>query len=183
MTKNKNAIKKVFSGTGKIINIMLIVIFIILLVFNIYKFVSSTFYDNKMPKLFGFASAVVVSGSMSGSIEVGDYIIIKESKSYEKDDVVTFTKDNMLITHRIIEVTEEGYITKGDANTVDDGEIYFEQIEGKVVLIIPKIGLVVKHIMTPYGIFICIIVILVFAVIQSNKTEGKNKKEDEKTDD
>lgn len=183
--KNKNTIKKVFSSIGKIINIILIVILIILLIFNIYNLISRSFFDNDMPKFFGFASAVVVTGSMSGAIEIGDYIIIKEAKQYKEDDVITFKQNNMLITHRIIEVTEEGYITKGDANTAPDDMIEYEQIEGKVVLIIPKVGKVVDFIKTPFGILVILaLVLLIFGVRHAIETAGKNKKENgnEKTD-
>ena len=42
-----------------------------------------------------------------------------------------------LVTHRIIEKNENGYITKGDANnTNDEGTIYENVIRGKLFLII-----------------------------------------------
>ncbi|MEM0204970.1 MAG: signal peptidase I [Nitrososphaerota archaeon] len=79
-----------------------------------------------------FPFLVVKSGSMEPVIHVGDIIITipvqpSEIKADPKDgDVIVFFKppycDDLryLIVHRAIGVTEEGFITKGDANSMSD---------------------------------------------------------------
>lgn len=75
---------------------------------------------------------VVKSGSMEPVIQVGDIIItlpVQPSEirvGPEDGDVIVFFKPpycgdlRYLIVHRAIEVTEEGFITKGDANPLPD---------------------------------------------------------------
>lgn len=71
---------------------------------------------------------------MEPNIKVGDYIIIKSSKSYKENDIVTFIdKNNNIITHRIKEINNDRVITKGDANNTVDDEIHVSSIKGKVI--------------------------------------------------
>ncbi|MDI9487067.1 MAG: signal peptidase I [Bacillota bacterium] len=179
MTKeNPKKIKRIFKVLGKVLNALLIVVLLILVAFNVYNIIAKTVFHDDMPKIFGYAGAVVVTGSMSGAIEIGDYIIIKESDEYTKGDIVTFVKDDMLITHRIIEVTQEGFITKGDANAVPDDMIVYEQIKGKVTLVIPKAGKVVDFIRTPLGIVLILALIaLIYGIRYTiESTKKRNQK-------
>ena len=41
-------------------------------------------------------------------------------------DVITYRRGNMVVTHRIVEKSEEGYCTKGDANAEEDAGIVLE---------------------------------------------------------
>ena len=78
---------------------------------------------------------------MMPTFEKGDYILIKKQKEYNVGDIITYEVEEQgtkyLVTHRIIEKNENGYITKGDANnTNDEGTIYENVIRGKLFLII-----------------------------------------------
>lgn len=92
--------------------------------------------NNKAFRVFGNYISVVVSGSMEPTIMTHDFIVYKASESYQIDDVIVFAASGMLIVHRIIEVRENGFITKGDNNINDDfntfGIIKPNQILGKV---------------------------------------------------
>lgn len=60
--------------------------------------------------------------------------IIPDSESdIHIGDIITFTQDNMLIIHRVIEIgtDSEGtyFVTKGDNNSIDDGKIRFKDIK------------------------------------------------------
>ena len=66
---------------------------------------------------------IVLSGSMEPAIKVGSVVVIKPSKKYDVNDVITFGKDtkkDVPTTHRIVdERVVSGntlYTTKGDAN-------------------------------------------------------------------
>ena len=65
-----------------------------------------------------------------------DFIVYHKSDKYHIDDVIVFSAKGLLIVHRIIDETDEGFITKGDNNSIDDletfGVIKLEQIYGKV---------------------------------------------------
>lgn len=90
--------------------------------------VISTKASGGEPSLFGYQIKTVLSGSMEPDIKTGSILSIKEvddPTDFQTGDVITFrTEEDILITHRIVEVNEAGgeYITKGDANNAPDRE-------------------------------------------------------------
>ena len=141
VVKEKSMVKKVFGwiGTGFL---TLLVVIASWLCFD--KFV----LKHRVPSIFGYSSLMVATGSMSGTIEEGDLIIIKDTGDYKIGDIVTFFQDgdDITKTHRIInkEVTEDGvtyWITRGDANnSPDKRSITSDEIIGEVVVTIPYVG-------------------------------------------
>ena len=102
--------------------------------------------------LYYESSAVVLTGSMSGTIEPDDFIITHKQSDYMVGDIVMYQTGGTPVTHRIISENEKGYRTKGDANNTDDGtDIPKEDVVGKVVLVIPKIGAAIRIVRTPIG--------------------------------
>ena len=100
----------------------------------------------------------VETGSMEPTLEPGEGFVAIPAEiagPIEEGDIVTFEARALhgggLITHRVVERTEHGYITKGDANPstdqagqephVTDGQIVAKalQIDGEVVAI-PHLG-------------------------------------------
>jgi len=75
----------------------------------------------------------VATGSMEHGIHVGDYIVVKHSNSYKVGDVVTYQKGNINITHRIIKISGDRIVTKGDSNNTEDEEITSDSILGKFI--------------------------------------------------
>lgn len=100
------------------------------------------------PSLRGYQVKTVLSGSMEPDIKVGSIIFIKqteENASFKKGDVITFlTEENILVTHRIIKVENEGqrFITKGDNNDGPDIEpVLAHNVVGKYTgITIPYAG-------------------------------------------
>lgn len=172
--KYKRAVKiavKITSG-------LLYAVLFLVLAYNIYNLIARVVFKQDLPKLFGTAGAVVVSGSMHPAIEVGDMVIIKEQDGYKVGDIVTFREGNMMITHRIIDSTPGGFITKGDSNTGNDGEITLDRIEGKVIAVIPKIGLALGFLQSPLGMLVLVIaglllILMPYAVQRVKKRKVK----------
>ena len=81
--------------------------------------------------------AVVISGSMESAIHIGSLVLIEKNKTEPAiGDIIAFEKGGAFITHRVAEIKDEGYITKGDANSIDDIErLDPEDIRGVVVKI------------------------------------------------
>lgn len=138
---------------------ILTVFLLLILLVNIVTMVQIVVLGQEMPMLFGYGKAVVATGSMEPAISPGDMIIFRGQDDYEVGDIVIFEDENF-VTHRIIERTENGFITKGDANNVDDGEILTEQMTGKIVLIIPKVGYAADFLKSPLGILVIVIGLL-----------------------
>ena len=135
--KETSLVKKIFSwiGTGFL---TLLVVMASWLCFD--KFV----LKHQVPSIFGYSSLMVATGSMSGTIEEGDLIIIKNTGDYKVGEIVTFFQDGDTIptTHRIIGVDDEGlWITRGDANNSKDSRsISSDEIIGEWVMTIPYVG-------------------------------------------
>jgi len=109
------------------------------LLFSVAGIVRRVAFREEIPLVLGYGNAVIISGSMMPTISVGDVVVIRKQNEYFVNDIITF-KERSHITHRIVERTENGYITKGDANNTTDPEITQDQIIGRVVWVIPKVG-------------------------------------------
>ncbi len=129
----------------------------------------------------GYKSFLVQSGSMEPAIMTGDIIIIRKQTAYATRDVITFqNKDYGVVTHRIVRVSEENgeelYETKGDANRTDDsGSTNQENVQGKVVFVVPKLGYFVAFAQSLPGLIILILIpagILILSELKSLVTEG-----------
>ena len=137
VVKEKSMVKKVFGwiGTGFL---TLLVVMASWLCFD--KFV----LKHRVPSIFGYSSLMVATGSMSGTIEEGDLIIIRDTDDYKIGDIVTFFQDgdDIPTTHRIYNIDEDGkWVTRGDANnSYDKRSITNDEIIGEVVLVIPYVG-------------------------------------------
>lgn len=157
--------RKFLKVTLKIINIAFMVFLSLIIISNVYTGIKRKVTGELQPTVFGYSSAVVISGSMSGSIEVNDLIITHTEKDYKTGDIITFKNNSSLVTHRIIEVNENGFRTKGDSNnTEDENEVTKEQIVGKVVLVVPKVGAVIGFLQKPLGMLM--LFLIVFLMIE-----------------
>ncbi len=135
--------------------------------------------------LCGFTPYVVLSGSMEPTIETGSLCFINRHAGYENvkgQDIIAYRlKDNTLVTHRVVEINEDGMVTKGDANKDNDATlITSDNYMGKNVFWIPKVGYLVKVFQTTTGkiIIITCIVILFVAGFLFGEDKKKNKELD-----
>lgn len=156
---------------GKIFSAAVTAIIAALLLCNVYTIVLRTAFDVLQPSVFGVSTAVVITGSMEPAVSVNDMVVIHEQESYEPGDIVSYQSGSMLVTHRIAEATENGYITKGDANNTDDGEIAREAVVGKVVLVIPKVGYAIAFLQTPLGMLVMTGVLFALVALPMGRKE------------
>ena len=174
--KNKRMTKKIFKYI--ILNV-LIIIFIINLILS--------FEENT--HILGIYMFNIVSESMEPTLEVNDVVVVHKClpSQLQKDDIITFLQDERIISHRILEITEDKgtykFVTKGDNNEIPDPDkIESSQIYGKVLFRIRKIGKVVSYIQNVRGfINIAMFAIIVFILVnlrdkQKNTRKIKRKK-------
>ena len=92
----------------------------------------------------GVQPTVIYSGSMRPALDVGDIVIISEVPIDEikEGDIIQYRTENIPIVHRVYDVSGTNvFLTKGDDNDKPDSDsILAEQIMGKVIFTIPKIG-------------------------------------------
>ncbi len=133
--------KKVIS---KIINVVLVLV--ILSASSLIVVVGINKTKGKPTMVMGYGFMAVLTKSMRPDYPEESVVVIKKTDSSElkTDDIITFYSSdpknyNMIITHRIVEATDNGdgtysFTTKGDANLINDEyKVESERIIGKVI--------------------------------------------------
>lgn len=163
-----------------ILGIILLFIFIVVGTLLVDKYINKS----SVPMFAGYSPLIVTTGSMSGTIEVGDMVIVKRTDDYKLGDIVTYieAEGKTPVTHRLVNYgPEEGtFIAKGDANnSTDIFPISVDQIAGVVVLTIPKIGLFFDWFLHDFGFIyaLALVAIVVAAVYFWNMFKGEPEKE------
>lgn len=124
-------------------------------------------------QLFGINIFVVLSGSMEPAYPVGSLVYVAETdpKELAAGDVITFNLSEAVRgTHRIIEVVEENgeraFRTKGDANEQEDsGLVTEDDLVGKVIFHLPRMGYMVNYLQSSQGRFAAISAIAVLLLL------------------
>lgn len=105
---------------------------------------------------FGVRPFVVSGYSMKPTLMAGDLVIIQPTapETIREGDIIQFRVLSGSVVHRVKTIRAENgtltFITRGDNNNVDDDPVTADQVQGKVVLVIPKIGwptLVLKRVL------------------------------------
>ncbi len=172
----------------KVIKWIVLALLLFLLACNIYVLIRRAAFGDKMPRVFGFASAVVVSPSMEPTIKVNDMVIVHTRKEYREKDVVMYLDSyGDYTTHRIVGETENGFILQGDNNdSPDSAPVAKDKIVGAVVLTIPKAGKLSNFISSPWGALTIAVVgmaiiflpdVISSLVRKSKKGESEEKEE------
>ncbi|MDD4282588.1 MAG: signal peptidase I [Bacilli bacterium] len=170
--KNNEVVEKTINF---LLNI-LIVVFSIFLMISVYIGFQTRIIGNDYANFFGYSLFEVQSGSMEGTIDVGDWIIVKLSSKVKVDDIITYQSNGEYVTHRIIEVYKGTYITKGDANNSKDDPIDQNQIVGKVVKILGNFGIIRKTMFNPAVLLTLIITLYLFhTAFKKEKINLNNK--------
>lgn len=167
----------------KIINIILdilIIIFGVILLISIYNNIQIKILGNEYSSFFGYSTFEVQTGSMADTINPGDWIIVKNTKNVELNDIITYSKKGEFITHRVVETYKDKYITQGDANNSKDDPINKDQIVGKVAKILPGLGIIRKTFFNPLVLITLIITLYTISYVLRNTAkkdeEDNNKK-------
>ena len=172
----------IFSSVFLIFGLICLVIAALTVILNINKPDDAYIFGKYKPIL-------VMSGSMDGDgndstpahyMKVGS-IVIAEKTSYDKvkvGDVITFSADNQYVTHRVAEITEKGIITKGDANSVSDGNVLGpESIKAKVISVWNWAAPITIFFMSSnWWIYVSIAVIILIIFILFLRSSSKSRK-------
>ena len=97
------------------------------------------------------------SASMVSTIPPGSLILIQDEPWYQAGDIVTFwakvNNKEELVTHRIIAVGGNVYVTKGDDNQQSDRELVQPRlIEGRLVAFFPLLGRIILFLQSKPGL-------------------------------
>ena len=163
-----NKLLSYFYISIKSLLVSFICLMIVLLSFFVYYFGDLLLNPSKVP---AFGAYIIVSKSMTPTINVGDCVIIKRmnNDNYRIGDIITYdmsdsNNPNFLVTHRVVNkrVIDSGdsfYTTRGDNNNlVDTKQINTSDIYGKVLFKIPKLGLLFSFFNKPSNFFLWLLI-------------------------
>ena len=134
------------------------------------------------------SDSIIDTNSMAPTINIGDIVIVKkvEKEKLKQSDVITFSQEGEVITHRIIKVEADfKYVTKGDNNNTEDTKkVKYEDILGEEILIIPYLGKAIQIIDNKIIFLIICLIILICAFINIQKNEKlENRREKKKIEE
>ena len=93
----------------KIIVTIIYILLIPILIYNLTLIAQSIVNPEKTPNFFGIKAYVIISGSMQPKLDIGDIVIVKNTKLEElqEGDIISFRKGQSVVTHRISEIIKE----------------------------------------------------------------------------
>ncbi len=154
-----------------VVNVLLVVVVLFGILCSYTAFVAKS--GDGVPDLFGLRFFSIQTQSMEPTFYAGDLIVdtrVKDAAKLEVGDVITFYTiiqgERVLNTHRIIEIEDNDthlyFTTQGDNNTLEDSlGVHQNEIVGKYLFAIPKLGGVIDFMQTGTG-FLVVIVLPVF---------------------
>lgn len=121
-----------------------------------------------IPKIAGYESYIVISGSMEPTFPVGSIVYSKETDPtlLRSGDVIVFSdpsRGTAPITHRVVSNNPftQTIRTKGDANSREDvNPVSYEDVIGKVERYLPSVGFIAAMFSTKTGKFIVALMLL-----------------------
>lgn len=175
--KNLGKIKKI---GRKVIKYVFRALLILLVLYNVIYVIGHEYDKTFNIKIFGMSAAVVESDSMKPDINKKDVVIIKKEQNLIEGDVIAFYQQEQLKIRRIARVNEDSkgktYLTKGDNYFYYDAkEMNHDQVEGKVIKVLKKSGIIVKLFQSK-GLVIFNTIILVPILLYNKKLEQRRKK-------
>ena len=132
----------------------------------------------------------VPTGSMEPNIPTWSFCVLNVRVPYEDiqiGDIVVYNRksDGMRIIHRVVEITDDALVTKGDANHIDDGpSVTPDNLFGKYLFHIPGIGKPLAMMKTPAGIAVTAVIVvgLLVWMMKDDRREREKKLEKEQQD-
>lgn len=130
--------------------------------------------------LSGLRLCVIQSGSMEPTIPTYSVCLVTTQVDYDDlsvGDIVVYTRqsDGKQIVHRIVDITDAGAITRGDANQTDDGvSVTPDNLYARYIAHISCGGRIINAIRTPIGcavIAVLVVVLLAWNIIDDKRRD------------
>lgn len=154
--------------------------------------------SGQAPEFLGYSFFRITSGSMEPTIHIDSLAVVKhvEPEDIRVDDVITFYSDDPVLqgypnTHRVTQIIEEEgklyFVTKGDANVIEDAEYADgDKLIGVVIFVSPLLGKAMRLLSNPL-IFLSLIAlplvyILLSSMVDTIRIAKKISEEEDKSD-
>ena len=96
--------------------------------------------------LLGFRPILVAGVSMEPTLKTGDVVVTRDVpvEDVRVGDIIRYRDENSHVLHRVVLIQSARgavqFVTQGDANNTLDEPVHGDRLEGKVVLVVPKVG-------------------------------------------
>lgn len=166
-------------------NLIFYILMIIIVILIAYVMVIRVFTKQNRIGDIPINFYTILTQSMYPKIKAGDIIITYKNSDnkYKTGDIITFVSTGkstagITITHRIVEIKKENgkysYITKGDNNNTKDlDEVKSNNVIGRVIIKIPKVGYLQQFLVTKFGWIVAILLpslgIIIYDFIKISK--------------
>lgn len=181
----KDALNKIMF----IVGIILCIILLPLLIVNITMIIKSYTSDDEVPSFGRYVPFIVLTDSMSGKIESGDFIICEkiEAEDVEVGMIISFYdpagNGSSVVTHEVIAIdTSDGLMfkTKGFANNIADEQLVpAKNVIAEYKFRIPLLGSISYFMSTVPGLIVCVFVpfglLIGYDVIKRKMNEKNNQ--------
>ena len=166
----KQVVRKVFNAIYRVISTSVIILGVVLGILY----------------LCGIRLYHVKSGSMGELLPVGCVCFVSTYTPYDSikvNDVISFrVSDDMLVTHRAVEITKEGITTQGDINEGPDPDpVTKENYIGKTMFAVPYVGYFLAWLHTKKGMItlsITVLAILIMGYFYRNEENSEELPQD-----
>jgi len=129
----------------------------------------------------GYNLYIIETGSMEPDYPVNSVVFVKECDrdTLTAGDVVTFSREGVIVTHRIVSVNGDGTLTtKGDANKTNDiRPVNKSNVIGRVEKCVKGLGPFVIFLSDIYGKIFIVCLVLISMIIDPGQKGGKKKNE------
>ena len=178
-----NKKKKEMDVRQKIIGIILTIILICvitLMIIAIYTFIQIKVIHKSFNHFAGIIALYEETESMKPVINVDDIVfVVINNEGLKENDIIAFYDNDYVITHRIISITDDSYITLGDNPNSGIENVNKDQILGKVFYIW-RFG-TWKKTMTSPQVYILVLITLMlgsFTILEFKKDKINKRRKD-----
>lgn len=154
----------------KIIKKVFFALFLLMSLSYLYIVVSPKIFKNFYP--FGIKTAIVLTGSMEPTLNIDDFVILRELKGrVNVNDIVSYKRpdEKNEVLHRVVSVDKNIVITKGDANNKEDDPIDVMQITGVYVRKVKYLGKIIAFFTKPLGVSFTVTLFLIILLFPTSK--------------
>ena len=118
-------VKKVLNYIGKVLSYASIVLLVIIGAFLLYYLFTMQKYKNDPEFKPEVSLYTIISGSMEPILKVGGILYYEKINldDFKKDDILVYQLNEHIVSHRIVNINEYGFETKGDNNNSNDSYI------------------------------------------------------------
>ena len=160
---------KILKIIKKVIIDSIIFVLGVIAIIAVWGFLQLNVQKKEYINILGYSVFSTETGSMSPTMETGDIVIIKIGDEIKENDIITYKKENVLITHRVVSIDRDTIIAKGDYNNIDDEPINKDAVIGKAVHIINNVEIWKKVFSDLHVIIPIIITVILFILLVSYK--------------